>query len=757
MTAELASKYTDSMPGLLNQLGIAVVVTTYQAGQVIIIREIEGRVNTHYTAMERPMGLAHFEDRMAIGGAYYLVEYYNMPDVATRIASNPKHDACYVPRRIHYTGDIDVHELAYGEGELWAINTKMSCLCIINNEHSFVPRWRPPFISAFDLSDRCHLNGLALKEGKPAYVTALGKSDTAAGWRLNKTHGGILIDVESDEIIAEGLSMPHSPRWYMHNLWYLESGEGGVALMNTSTGESNIVAKLPGFTRGLAFAGSFAFVGLSQVRETAVFAGLPLTERESTRNCGIWVVDVHSGKTVSFLTFTGNVQEIFSVGILPARMPAILGVEDPLVRTTYALPAKALEEVVPPDPSLVTHEKALQAYARKDFLSAISLLKQVITENPDFHQARFHLGVVLVDAEQWGEAVETLNTVVENDPKHAEAYNSLGMAYSGLQQWKRALEAFDRSVSSDRTFSRAQFNRSIVLFKMGNYSDGWKAFEWRWQLPEFTPFRCPQPQWQGEDIGDKTLLVHTEQGAGDAIQMSRFLPQVARRCNKLILVCPEALKDLFSTIDGIDEIRLPGNMPSDLFDVYLPIMSLGKVLNVSPADMDIEFPYLSAPEYISVPGLPNMRSKRVGLCWRGSSTHKNDHHRSCPLRQFARISEGIECEFFGLNLELGSKELALLEKNGIHNLEQELSSFGKTAAYLKQMDLVISIDSACAHLAGALDVPVWNLLSTSADWRWGLAGSTTGWYPGMTLYRQHELDNWAGLIDEVRHDLKRLA
>jgi uncharacterized protein (TIGR03032 family) len=188
---------------------------------------------------------------------------------------------------------------------------------------------------------------LGLRAGKPAYVTALGQTDTAAGWRANKRDGGCLLDVASGAVIAAGLSMPHSPRWYADRLWLLESGRGGLARVDPERGHLEPVAELPGFTRGLDFAGPYAFVGLSQVRETAVFAGLPLTERREERVCGVWVVDLRSGTVAAFLRFEDALQEIFAVQVLPRmRYPELL-VDDPLLASSYVLPDAALADLAP--------------------------------------------------------------------------------------------------------------------------------------------------------------------------------------------------------------------------------------------------------------------------------------------------------------------------------------------------------------------------------------------------------------------------
>ncbi len=343
----LRSVHTRSLPQLLKQAASSMLISTYQAGKLVIAREDQGKLNTHFRIFNRPMGLAADRARLALGTAITVDFFRNMPDVAAKIEPAGKHDAAYLPRRGHVTGNIDIHEMAWAGDELWVVNTRFSCLCTLDDEHSFVPRWRPWFVSGYAAEDRCHLNGLEVVDGRPKYVTALGTADTAGGWRENKAGGGVLIDVQANEFVCRGLSMPHSPRWYQDKLWVLESGNGTLATVDVNTGQLETVAELPGFTRGLDFLGPYAFVGLSQVRESAVFSGISLTERVSERNCGVWVVDIRSGQIVAFLKFEDAVQEVFAVSLLQGiRFPDVLGAADKPVAVSYALPADALKEVV---------------------------------------------------------------------------------------------------------------------------------------------------------------------------------------------------------------------------------------------------------------------------------------------------------------------------------------------------------------------------------------------------------------------------
>jgi len=352
----LRSVHTKSLPELLRQAAASLLVSTYQAGKLVILREDQGTLNTHFRVYNRPMGMACDRARLALGTGLTVEHYRNMPEVARKLNPPGKHDSAFLPRHGHVTGNIDIHEMAFAGDELWVVNTRFSCLCTLDEQHSFVPRWRPWFVSGYAAEDRCHLNGLEVVDGKPKYVTALGTSDTAGGWRENKAGGGVLIDVENDEFVCRGLSMPHSPRWYQGKLWVLESGNGSLATVDIETGSLETVAELPGFTRGLDFIGPYAFVGLSQVRESAVFSGISLTERVSERSCGVWVVDIRSGQIVAFLKFEDAVQEVFAVSVLQGiRFPDVLTAADPAVGISYALPDEALKEVVQPSAPAQNH------------------------------------------------------------------------------------------------------------------------------------------------------------------------------------------------------------------------------------------------------------------------------------------------------------------------------------------------------------------------------------------------------------------
>ena len=349
LQSQLQSTYSSNFPSLLASGQVSLLVTTYQAGQLVTIRHDGEGLNTHFCHFPNLMGLAANQSRLALGCSHTIHEFYNTPAVATRLKDQQlcKPDACYLPRHTHTTGKIDIHEMAWAGEELWFVNTLFSCLCTVEQGYSFRPRWRPPFITEFAAEDRCHLNGLELVNNRPKYVTALGASNTVQGWRESKADGGILIDIGTNQVICRGLSMPHSPRWYRNQLWVLESGKGSLVKVDTATGEVTTVANLPGFTRGLAFGGGLAFVGLSKMRETSILSELPIAKQGIERCCGVWVVDIETGKTVARLMFKGDVHEIFAVSILAnTRYPEVIPHGHEVIPSSYAVSEHSWQQMM---------------------------------------------------------------------------------------------------------------------------------------------------------------------------------------------------------------------------------------------------------------------------------------------------------------------------------------------------------------------------------------------------------------------------
>ena len=685
-----------------------------------------------------------------------------MPAVAKKLEPVGKHDACYLPRRIHVTGDIDIHELAWDDkNELWAVNTRFCCLCTFDADHSFSPRWRPPFVSALAPEDRCHLNGIAMVDGRPKYVTALGETDTPGGWRANKAKGGILMDIENNEILLRGLSMPHSPRWYQGKLWVLESGEGSLAAVDLDRRTWQTVAQVPGFTRGIDFVGPLAFIGLSQVRESAVFSGIPLVQRLRERTCGVWVVHIETGKTVGFLRFEAGVQEIFAVQVLRGmRFPELLEWNDQRLAHSYVLPDEALADVVLPTEEELARSPAFhfqrgnELYKQGKLDEAIASFQQCVALQPEFPNARYHLGVALGDAEKFEDARASLTQVIEAEPENAQAHNSLGFVASQQRQPYEAINCFERAIELQPNFAHAHVNLGMSLLQVGDYPRGFSEYEWRPQ----NGFHCPHPKWDGRPIPEKTLLIYTDQDAGDAIQFARYLPLAAQLCKNLILACSAELMPIFATIPGVAQIREKEKIAVAEFDTYLPLMSLPHVFGTTLDTIPATVPYVDAAALCRRKDNPSLllsesEYPKIGIVWAGIT---NNRHRSCPLNEFLPILTVPEITFYSLQKGERRKDLSNLPPHiRVQDMESQLGDFGDLAVIIDQLNLVITVDTSVAHMAGALGKPVWVLLSHIPDWRWMLEGETTPWYPTMRLFRQTQPDDWTSVMERVAEALRR--
>lgn len=249
-------------------------------------------------------------------------------------------DACFITRSSHYSGMINIHDIAWGNDGLWAVNSSFSCICTLEPDYSFVPRWKPPFISDLAPEDRCHLNGMALKNGQPAYVTTFSKDDQATNWR-NRTDkfSGTLIDVQKNKVLLENLSMPHSPRCYQGHVYFCNSGLGAICRYTPETKQLETIAEVPGFTRGITFYGPLMFVGLSKIRKSDVTRPAPLGEKYEETYSGIWVFNLEDGTQVGQIKFSGNVDQIYDVAVLSGcSFPEVIEPSHPRMRNHFCFP-----------------------------------------------------------------------------------------------------------------------------------------------------------------------------------------------------------------------------------------------------------------------------------------------------------------------------------------------------------------------------------------------------------------------------------
>jgi uncharacterized protein (TIGR03032 family) len=326
-------------PSWLAENCVSLAFTTYQAGKLFLLgSRADGQLAIFERTFARSMGLGVNDDgrSLVLATQYQIHRFDNvLPPGHT---SSDGFDAVYAPHVGWVTGDVDAHDVGFGaDSRPIFINTLFSCIATVSDDHSFKPIWKPAFISRLAPEDRCHLNGLAFEDGMPRYVTAVSRSDVADGWRDRRADGGIVIDVQSGAVVADKLSMPHSPRLYGGRLWLLNSGSGELGYVDTKSGRFEPIAFCPGYARGLAFVGDCAVVGLSLSRENRTFSGLQLDEflrsRDSAPRCGLSVIDLRSGDTIGWARIEGVVRELYDVAVLTSvRRPSLVGFKSDEIR-----------------------------------------------------------------------------------------------------------------------------------------------------------------------------------------------------------------------------------------------------------------------------------------------------------------------------------------------------------------------------------------------------------------------------------------
>lgn len=335
----ITSKYFNSwMAGQ----GISLAFTTYQASKLFLIGlDQAGELTVSERTIERCMGIASAGRSLYVASKWQIWRFENALNTGERADG---HDAVYVPKASHVTGDIDCHEMAVdGDGRLVFVNTLFNCLSYLSRDYSFHPAWKPGFVSGYVPEDRCHLNGIALHEGRPAYVTAVSKSDTADGWRDQRNDGGVVIDVRSGEIVCDGMSMPHSPRMHGRTLWVQDSGTGYLGRVDLKSGTFEPVVMCPGFLRGMTIVGNFAVACISKGRDGKTFGDLALDktlrDRETDARCGMVVIELTSGNIMHWLRLEGAVEELFGVAALPGVLnPRAVGFKTDEIARTISLP-----------------------------------------------------------------------------------------------------------------------------------------------------------------------------------------------------------------------------------------------------------------------------------------------------------------------------------------------------------------------------------------------------------------------------------
>jgi len=367
---DFSSTATDNFAKILKALNISLAVTSYQSARLILVRSDGETIDTNLKAFPRPMGIYADENHITLGTFNQVLEFKRADDILEsikngsldntgnfstkviekdkekmqelkeqrdeEIAEVRKADALYLPRASLTTGMINIHDIAWGDEGLWVVNSTFSCLSTLSPDNSFVARWKPKFISKLVPEDRCHLNGMAMLNGKPKYVTTFNMEDSRDSWSEGRIDYGTLIDIDTDEILIEGMIMPHSPKVYKGEVYVCESGLGVVWRYNPITKEKAQVVKLQGFTRGLYFYGGVMFVGLSQVRASEIKTPSPISTMYDETYAGVWMINLEDNTEIGHIKFDGDVDQIYDIAIIPdSTMPELLNVNSSLTRHIF--------------------------------------------------------------------------------------------------------------------------------------------------------------------------------------------------------------------------------------------------------------------------------------------------------------------------------------------------------------------------------------------------------------------------------------
>jgi Flp pilus assembly protein TadD len=434
---------------------------------------------------------------------------------------------------------------------------------------------------------------------------------------------------------------------------------------------------------------------------------------------------------------------------------------------------------------------ANQHYVQRRISEAADICQRILSRDPNRHEALHLLGVLRLQAGQVDEAQKLVEKAIGCKPDAAEYHNSLGnifvrrgllpdaitafsrakdirpnytTALSNLGatfkktgQYDPAIDAFRRAIAASPDFAQAHWNYGLLLLQQGDFEHGWREYEYRIELPELGlgTRRFAEPRWDGQKLDGKAILLHAEQGFGDAIQFSRYIPRVAEMGGRIILEVPAGLHRLFRDSFELVDTLISREEQHPAFDVHCPLMSLSLAFKTNLATIPRDVPYIvAAQERLSAwkQRLISGTRLKIGLAWAGNPKHLNDRNRSMPLSVLATVGDGFDVDFYSLQKGDASGEI-LSSKTKLVDWTRDLNDFAETAALIRNLDLVITIDSVVAHLAGALAVPVWLLLPTRSDWRWLLGRNDSPWYPTMRLFRQKQPGVWDDPIHEIRESL----
>jgi tetratricopeptide (TPR) repeat protein len=418
---------------------------------------------------------------------------------------------------------------------------------------------------------------------------------------------------------------------------------------------------------------------------------------------------------------------------------------------------KVLEQELSSNPKNpdALHLMGIAAYQTGLFQSAINLIESAIRIRPQESGYYNDCGEAYRRTGNLGAAIARFRRALALDPGCLAAHNNLGSVLLEEGKIEQAITSFRHVLQTDPQNADAHYNLSLALLLTGNFTEGWKEYEWRWESAQrLTKRDFSAPLWDGSRQADRTVLIYCEQGLGDTLQFIRYIPSVQARVGNVIVECGKELTRLLKCIPGISLVER-GQSASG-FDLQLPILSLPRVFGATADNVPARIPYLFCESEIAEHWQNQVGTRKgfkVGIVWAGNKNHVNDHNRSCPFEALEPLFQIPGIQYFSLQ-KRDAQDSPLPDFNGsLIDCSRELNDFADTAGLISALDLVISVDTAVVHLAGALAKPVWTLLPLVPDWRWMLGRNDSPWYPTMRLFRQSASMNWPPLINQVADEL----
>jgi tetratricopeptide (TPR) repeat protein len=392
-----------------------------------------------------------------------------------------------------------------------------------------------------------------------------------------------------------------------------------------------------------------------------------------------------------------------------------------------------------------------------DHPASLGPLQEAVRLQPDFVAALVGLGNSLRCCGRTDEALATLLRAVTVNADDAIARHDLALVHADMGRMAEALAEFDAALTLQPDFPRCRKNRALIRLRSGDWTEGWRDYEWRWQCDELQERACPQPRWDGSDLAGKTILLWAEQGLGDALQFVRYADLVKQRGGTVLLECPEALHPLLASCKGIDRLVVAGAANVPAYEFHAPLMSLPGLVGTTVETVPAAVPYLTADRAVTAQlqhELAPITGYRIGVCWQGNAKYPGDRLRSFPLQQLAPLAAVAGIRLVSLQTGPAVQQIAVLRgRLEIVDLGDRLmrtpGAFMDAAAVIENLDLVVSCDTAIAHLAGAMGKPVWLALPHASDWRWLQDRTSTPWYPTMRLFRQREPRQWESVFAEM--------